>query len=44
MSLSNTLHSVQTRNGGERRIHVDRRKEKRVNAVSDRRLINERRN
>ena len=43
MSSQNRLRQVQIRCGGERRIHADRRKEERIGAVSERRLLGERR-
>ena len=43
MSLAIKLHKVQIRSGSERRIHMDRRKDKRIGAVDDRRTLNDRR-
>ena len=43
MNLAVKLHKVQVRSGSERRIHMDRRKEKRIGSVDDRRTLEDRR-
>lgn len=43
MSLAIKLHKVQIRSGSERRIHMDRRKDKRIGVKDDRRTLEERR-
>ena len=43
MGLADNIHRVQIRSGSERRIHMDRRKDQRIGAVVDRRILDDRR-